>query len=214
MKAIALKIIALAAVCVAITGCYTDAVENFTEFSFQLPLEFDIKYENKYIPRYSVDFANLYEYQAYKDNRDQIAKAEVFQMNYWIDSIVYEGGIPFNPGIDTLAFEYVRYSIQFAKPLGDPQSLDSTQFIPDPDYPPIVLGEFKDVRVSDFYRKPHHIIEMADSTSKVISMSLKERPYYYLITEYSAARGQTEPERFFPLIKAHFDLVIRFVVKV
>ncbi len=198
-------------------SCYTDTVDNFSSFSFQIPVKFYTEYLDRTCPRISEDFSNLYEYKEYTDNRDKIVKAELLQFNYWIDSLIYEDGTPFDPKKDDLEFEYVKYSLQFAKPIKpwNEQSTDSTDFMKDPDYPSYVIGEFKNVQIRDYYRTAQYIIQVPDEVAKVISETLKDKPYYYIVTEYSGVKGTDGNyyEKKFKLIKARFDVVIRFEVK-
>ena len=198
-------------------SCYTDTIENFSSFSFQIPVRFYNDYVDRTCPRISEDFSNLYEYKEYTDNRDKIIRAEILQFNYWIDSLIFDDGRPFDPKLDDLEFEYVKYSLQFAKPIKpwDEQEIDSTKFMRDPAYQPYTIGEFRNVKVSDYYRNAQFIIQLPDSVGQVISKTLKEKPYYYIITEYSGIKGKDGKyySQTFDLIKARFDVVIRFEVE-
>ena len=85
----------------------------------------------------------------------------------------------------------------------------------DPAFQPYVIGEFRNVKVADYYRNAQYIVQLPDSVAKVISTTLKEKPYYYIITEYSGIKG-TDGKYYskkFKLIKARFDVVIRFEVE-
>ena len=199
----------------ALTSCYTDTVESFSSFTFQFPVHFETAYINREVPRTSRDFGNLYKYDEYQDNRDRIDKAEILQLNFWVDSLVKPDNTPYNPLLDTIIFDYVRYTLVFARPkYGNVYSTDSTDFEPDPSVSNFVLGEFLDVDLREFYRNPKHIINLPADVSATISDFLKTKPYFYVVTEYSKIKGQTAKELYFPFLEAKFDVIIRFKVNV
>lgn len=197
-----------------LASCYSDTVENFEKFNFQFPVNFATTYTFRAIPDTSRDFSNLYKYQEYYDNRDKIDKAIVLQFNYWIDTLVKADNTPYDPKVDKLEFDYVRYKLLFAKPKnGNIFSQDSTDFEPDPTIEPFVLGEYSNVKVEEFYRNPNHIIDVPLEVSNKISEFMKTKPYFYVVAEYSKLKGQTEEKIYFPYFKAKFDIIIRFEVK-
>lgn len=199
---------------VLMSGCYTDTINKIETFSIQIPIFFTGPFENRSAPDTSVDFSNLYQYPEYEENRNKISKAEILQMNYRIDSLVYEDGSIFDPSNDDLEFEFIRYSFQFSKPKnGNIYSTNPDDFIPDPNEERIVLGEFRDVKIRDYFRQAKQIIEVPKTSAVIISEGLKTRPYFFVYTEYSKVKGQTEDEFKFNLIKAKFDIVLRLEVK-
>lgn len=199
---------------IAFAGCYSDTVNSFETFTFQFPVAFTADYINRSVPRTTVDFSNLYKYDEFNKNKSKISKAQIIQMNYWIDSLVLDDGSAFDPAVNDLEFGFVRYTLKFARPkYGNEYSLDSIDFEPDPSKPDFELGSFDNVKVSEFYRNPKHILSVPEDKALVISELLKEKPYFYIVTEYSAIKGQAQPEIFFPLIRSRFDVMIRFEVK-
>jgi hypothetical protein len=199
---------------VLISGCYSDTVNNLSTFSLQLPIFFSGPFTNRSAPDTSVDFTNLYKYPEYEDNREKISKAEILQMNYRIDSLIFEDGTIFDPLNDNLEFDFIRYSFQFAKPKnGDIYSTNPDDFIPDPDEPKIQLGEFLNVKIQDYYKQAKYIMDLPETSAKIISEGLKVRPYFFVYTEYSKVKGQTVDEFGFKLIEAKFDVVLRLEVK-
>ncbi len=195
-------------------GCYSDTINKLETFSIQIPLLFAGPFENRTAPDTSYDFTNLHKYPEYRDNKDRVNKAEILQLNYLIDSLVYDDGTVFDPKTDDLEFYHIRYTLRFAKPLtGNEQSTNPDDFIPDDSLDEILLGEFKDVKIKDYYREAKHILEVPEESAKAISDMLKIKPYFYLYTEYSKVKGQTEEYIKFKIIKAKFDLILRLEVK-
>ncbi len=204
----------LLVILVLLSGCYTDTINKIETFSIQIPIFFTGPFTDRSAPDTSVDFSNLYQYPEYEENRNKISKAEILQMNYRIDSLVYEDGSIFDPSNDDLEFEFIRYSFQFSKPKnGNIYSTNPDDFIPDPNEERIVLGEFRDVKIKDYFRQAKQIIEVPKTSAVIISEGLKTRPYFFVYTEYSKVKGQTEDEFKFKLIKAKFDIVLRLEVK-
>jgi hypothetical protein len=197
-----------------LASCITQTITDFEYFTVQIPIFFETKSKDKESPDTARDFSNLYSYDQYRNNKDKISAAEIFQFNYRIDSLVMINGIPFNPLTDDLVFDNIKFSLQFALPKsGNIYTKDSTQFMPDPLSPVYVLGEYKDVNVKDFYKKAYHILSLADSTAIIISNTLKTTPYFYIYTEYSKIKGQTTDVVKFPYILAKYDVVVRLKVK-
>jgi hypothetical protein len=203
-----------------IAGCYTDTIDAFSKFTFQLPLLFHSTHIDKAAPDISYDFANLNKYKEYTDNKDRISKALVLQFNYWIDSLILKDNIPFDSNNRSVIFNYIRFSLHFAKL--KPQysyygemDIDSSHWMFDPAEEPYLLGEFRNVNVADYYRKAYHIVEVADDVAQIISEAVKNRPAFYIITEYSPLADQDttkEPKRHFPYVAARYDMIIRFSV--
>jgi len=197
----------------SINGCYTDTIECFKTFTFQFPVNVYSIYTNKAIPQISMDFSNLYQYDEYYDNRDKIEKAYILQVNYWIDTLVLLDNIPFNPAIHNLEFEYVKYKLIFAKSKdGNIFSKDSSTFEPNLDLEEFDLGVYYNVNVADFYRNPSYIIDIPNNVAEKISIQLKTEPFFYIVSEYSKLKGQTDDKVYFPLMNARFDIIIRFEV--
>ncbi len=198
-----------------LTSCMTDTINKFETFTVQIPVFFQSQHTDKASPDTSVDFSNLYEYKEYNDNKGRIDAAEIYQINYRIDSLVLENGKVFDPEIDDMEFEYVAFKLKFAvpKPGKSQYSLDSTDFEPDPNSPLYILGEFKNVNVKDYYRKSNHIIEVPEANAYAISEAMKNAPYFYIYTEYSRIKTQTTPEVILPYIRAKYDVIVRLKVK-
>jgi hypothetical protein len=197
-----------------VNSCVVDTVDSLSEFTFQIPVNFGADYLDRTSPDTSFDFSHLLKYDAYRENKDKISEALVYQLNYRIDSLVLEDGVPFGPGCNDLVFESIAYKLQFGKSLfGNTNSTNPNEYIPDPDSPIYELGEFVNVSVREFYRRSDHILEVPGSTASVISETLKRKPYFYIITEYSKIVGQTEETVSFPFINSKFDVIIRLKVK-
>ena len=197
-------------------GCYTSTVDSLSSFKFQLPLIFYSNYKNKAVPDTSIDFVNLTKYDEYNKNKDKIFKAEILSFNYWIDSLVMDNSTPFDPKVDDVQFEYVSFSLHFAKlKTNPPKPYDINNVVnweDDPLSPEYVLGEFTNVSVRDFYRDPSHILDVNDEVAQVLSSAVKYKPQFFIKSTYSKTKGQTSPKRTFPLVNARFDMIIRFQV--
>lgn len=199
-----------------LASCITQTVTDFEYFTVQIPILFNSEFKNRESPDTSRDFSNLFSYSEYRDNKDKIDAAYIFQFNYRIDSLVMVNGVPFNPNTDDLYFDDIKFSLQFAKTKyqgGNIYSKDSVDFEPDPASPVYVLGEFTDVNVKDFYKKAYHILTLDEPTAKIISNTLKITPYFFIYTQYSKIRGQTTDKVVFPYIASKYDVVVRLKVK-
>lgn len=200
------------------TSCYTEALDSLSTFKFQFIVSFDTEHDNSTVPDTSLDFSNLNEYPEYKDNFENIKRAEILHFNYWIDSLTLDGNRAFNPNSDYVEFEFIRYYLQFAVPRpgyipgNEAEDSNPSNWIPDPTFQKHLLGEFKDVNIKDYYRLSHHILEVPESTALVISEALINRPQFFIITEYSETKGEN-PNMEFPYIKARYDVDIRFEVE-
>jgi len=175
-----------------ISGCYQGTVDSFSTFTIQLPLDFTSKWRNRSAPDTSQDFTDLNTYKEYQDNKEKIQKTIFYQFAYWIDSIRVPQG---DPGIDKLEFAFVRYYLYFE---GDPVSSKH------------LLGEFKNVKIKDYYRIPH-VLAVPEAVAKVLETAAKEKQRFYTIAEYSAPTSGGSG--FFPYIDSRFDLVIRLELK-
>jgi hypothetical protein len=194
-------------------GCYADTINKLDTFSIQIPIFFSGPFKDRSVPDTAVDFSNLYKYPEYKDNRDRVNKAEILQLNYRIDSLVYEDGSVFNPLTDNLEFLYVKYSFRFAKSkTGNEQSTNPDDFEPDMSKPLITLGDFQNVKIKDYFKEAKYILDVSETNAKTISDGLKIKPYFYIYTEYSKIKGQTGDEFKFKLIQAKFDVILRLEV--
>lgn len=209
-----IKITLLIFIALIFNSCVTDTIDSLSEFTFQVPVLFVTDYFDRTSPDTSIDFTHLMKYDAYKENKDKIAEAIVYQLNYRIDSLVMENGIPFGPNSPDIVFDRISFKLQFGKSrFGNTYSLNPNDYIPDPDSPIYELGEFINVSVREYYRRSDHILQVPGSTASVISKTLKTVPYFYIITEYSRIKGQITDKVFFPFISSKFDVVIRLKVK-
>ncbi|MCX7908760.1 MAG: hypothetical protein N2560_04495 [Ignavibacteria bacterium] len=196
-------------------SCNTDFIGSVQNFRFQIPFYFYVNYYDKSIPDTSRIFANLNEYEEFTKNKSRLEQAEIVQFNYWIDSLVFGNNQPFDPNKDTLIIENVKFLLVFAKPKANVVNpRDTNDFEPDTSLPTFLLGEFNQVDVSDFYRKPHHIYVISTEISQVLTEVVRNRPYFYLISEYGKVIGQTSPKKYFSLIFVRFDVVIRFTLSI
>jgi len=196
-----------------LSGCYSDTINKFDSFSIQIPIFFNSPFEDRAAPDTSIDFSNLYQYPEYEENRERVTKAEILQLNYRIDSLVFEDGRVYNPQVDELEFYFVRYYLQFAIPTaGNIYSTNPNDFTPDPSQEKILLGEFIDVNVKDYFRSANNIIEVPESSAMTISEGLTTKPYFFIYTEYSRVKGQTTDKFGFKLIEAKFDVILRLEI--
>lgn len=197
-------------------GCYTSTIDALSTFKFQLPINFYSNWINKAAPDTSWDFNNLLKYDEYKDNQDKIKKSEILSFNYWIDSLIFDNGEVFKPGVHQLEFEFIKFYLVFARLKANPPNpfnpLDESNYEFDPDSPEYLLGEFTNVNATAYYRSPEHILEVPEDVAEVIAVAVKEKPQFFIKSIYSKTKGQTEPKRYFNLINARFDMVIRFEV--
>lgn len=173
------------ALCLCGSGCYTDTVDSLSTFTFQLPVNMEFKWRNKQAPDTTVDRVNLMEYDVYRDNREDIRIAELFQVGYWIDTLVG------NPGFEEAEFEFVEFHLQF---VGESEQ-----------YP---LGRYDNVSVRAYYKRPH-IIAVPDSIARVISEAVKKNSEFDVIQRYSMPKSGPGT---FPRIDGKVDLVIRLDV--
>ena len=200
MKTIKTKnfLLALLLIIVMITigGCYTNTVDSLSTFKFQLPVYFYSQWNNMAVPDTNVDYVNLMDYPEYRDNRKKIKKAEIISFNYWIDSLMIDNNLPFDPNGDVnLEFDFIKFYLQFDG--------DSINYL---------IGEFADVNAKDFYRKPQHILEVPGIIAEVISVALKEKTGFFIKSQYSKTKGQIEEKRVIPMVHARFDMFLRFEI--
>lgn len=201
-----------------------ESIDNLSTFNFRFPILFQAIYRDKASPDTSWDFVNLYEYDQYKDNVDKISKAEIIAFNYRIDSLIFtdkQTGSPviFNPSLhkNQLEYENIKFYLIFARPKDSSlvHSLDSADFEVDPAQAPILLGEYKNVKIEDYYRYSHYIEDIDEQVARTIDKALREQPHFYIQTEYGKMKDQDltkEPKRYIPFISSRYDLIIRFSV--
>ncbi len=223
-------------------GCYTETIDKLSTFEFRLPIFFRSTHFDKASPDTSRDFVNMLEYKEYRDNKDRILKAVIKEFNYRIRHVKITGDtIPpvmknfsadsianwdpqqelyFEPGDDpndTLGFEYIKFFLRFAElrpGYTDRNDLDSAHWRFDQlDTNKYLLGEYRNVRVNDYFRKSHHIIKVDSEIAAIISEAVRNKPAFWIITEYSKAFGQTEEKRKFPFVAADYDMFIKFQVE-
>lgn len=197
----------------ALTSCYTDVINSFQNFRFQIPFYFYLNYIDKSIPDTSRIFVNLNNYDEFLKHRDELASAEIVQFNYWVDSLVFSNNVAFDPERDSLIIENVRFVLIFARPKsGIVNPKDSSDFEEDTTLPRFVLGEFYNLVIRDFYRQPHHIKIISNEISQVLTEVVRSRPYFYLSSEYGKVLGQTTAKKYFSLVNVRIDIVIRFTI--
>lgn len=169
-------------------------VTDVTDVTLQLTIDFDPKFEDRSVPDSSIEVVNLEDYPEYNDNKDDIQNAEILHFNYSINNIKTSDNLP----IDSIEFEKVTFYLI-------PTVTDGGNRIPGMRYK---LGEFENLKVSDYYKTAKHIIEVGDDVGKLISDQIKETPYFVFVTEYSALKGENRAN-YFDYIDAHVDMVIR-----
>ncbi len=209
-----LKILILIVSLFILSSCIQDTINKFETFTVQLPVFFKTDHISKSVPDTSIDFTNLYQYQEYHDNKGKIDAAEVYQLNYRIDSLILENDLPFDPAKDDIEFDSVSFMLKFAKPKAgrSEYSTNPDDFEPDPQSKLFILGEYKNVKVKDYFRTAYNIIQVPEENAYAISEALKKTPYFYIYTQYSYVKGTYPLNTVFPFIRAKYDLVIRLKV--
>ena len=202
---------------ILLTSCYTKTVDDFSEFTVQIPINFYDKSTDRRVPDVGLNFSNLYQYEEYESNKNRIDRAEVYQFSIWIDSLVLPGNPPkpFVPNVDEIIFDHVRYTIVFAKPKipGNDHSLNEDEFEIDNTLQPFTLADFFNVSVSEYYKNPEHIYSVPQEQAIVISDLLKTRPYFFVLAEYSKYQNQPADTIIFPYSEYRGDLVVRLKIK-
>ena len=176
-----------------IIGFNSCDVTNISDVVLQMTIDFDPVFENKMVPDSSIDFTDLNDYEAYRDNKDQIEDATILHFNYRIDELKTEN----NMDIDSIVFESVNFYLIPTTSAGNR--------IPGQRYK---LGEFKNLRVADYYKTAKHIIEVPSDLGNLISEQIKETPYFIFVTEYSGLVGDNVDNKF-DYIESHMDMVLR-----
>ena len=166
-----------------LSGCYTDTVDSLGTFTFQLPINMEFDWQDKQAPDTTVDRIDLLDYQVYRDNQNKIESSELFQIGYWIDTLVGD------PGFEKATFEFVEFYLRF---VGE----EEKHF----------LGRYENVIVREYYKRPH-IIPVPEDVARTISDAIRKHPQFDIIQRYSAP---TEGSGTFPSIDGNVDLVIRF----
>lgn len=162
---------------------------------------------------------------------DSLALRQAASINKMIDLdplIQKDGnGVPITKDVQ-IEFEFIRFYLIFAEKV-HPGVSDESENLSDwkmerenGNIKSYLLGEFKDVNLKNAFRYPanadaesnkYHIEWVPEATAKIISEALKDKPQFYIRTDYSIVKGQTTPKYYFPFVSARYDLVIRFEVK-
>jgi hypothetical protein len=200
---------------ISFSSCYTETINDFSTFTIQVPVFFYDKSNNRRTPSQGLDFTNLNTNAEFVKNKAKVNRAEVYQFSYWIDSLVIPGSNkPFNPAVDELMFERIRYMIMFVKPKSSAVefSKDPNDFVLDNTIEPFIVGDFKNVKVSEYYKNPFHIVSIPDDRASEMSSTIKKQPYFFLVTEYSKYLNQPTDTIYFPWLEVRADIVIRLTV--
>ncbi|MCC7439111.1 MAG: hypothetical protein IT211_11515 [Armatimonadetes bacterium] len=169
---------------IGVGGC--SVVDSLDTFTMQLPINMEFSWRNRQAPDTTVDFVNLMDYSVYRDNMDDIQSAKLYQVGYWMDTLVG------NPSIEDAEFAFVEFYIRFQ---GEQQQH--------------LLGRYENVVVKDYYKRPH-IITVPDSIALLVSEAVRTKPQFDVIQRYSLPKNGTG---FFPRLEARVDLAIRLEVK-
>ena len=191
MKTIIVRGVAMAAIAVAaitsiigFSGC--DSLSSLDTFTMQLPINMEFSWRNRQAPDTTTDFVNLLDYSVYRDNMEDIQSAKLYQVGYWVDTLVG------NPSIEDAEFAFVEFYLRFE---GEQQQH--------------LLGRYENVVVKEYYKRPH-IITVPEDVALLISEAVKTKPRFDVIQRYSLPKSGTG---FFPRIEARVDLAIRLEVK-
>lgn len=169
---------------IGVGGC--SVVDSLDTFTMQLPINMEFSWRNRQAPDTTVDFVNLMDYSVYRDNMDDIQSAKLYQVGYWMDTLVG------NPSIEDAEFAFVEFYIRFQ---GEQQQH--------------LLGRYENVVVKDYYKRPH-IITVPDDIALLVSEAVRTKPQFDVIQRYSLPKNGTG---FFPRLEARVDLAIRLEVK-
>lgn len=172
-------------------GCYYDTINSVKALTLQLPLQFKMDWYNRIAPDTSYDFTDLETYKEYRDNKADIDRAIFHQFAYWIDSLVVAPG---DPAMEDVEFEFIRYELYFT----DMRREDA-----------YLLGEFRNVKVKDYLRKPH-VLAIPDSVAMVIEEAVRRNPRFHTIATYSSPKSGGSGR--FPLIISRFDVILRLKI--
>ncbi|MBX7217001.1 MAG: hypothetical protein K1X90_08495 [Candidatus Kapabacteria bacterium] len=191
MKKIIVRGIAMAAIAVAaitsiigFSGC--DSLSSLDTFTMQLPITMEFSWRNRQAPDTTTDFVNLLDYSVYRDNMEDIQSAKLYQVGYWMDTLVGD------PSIENAEFAFVEFYLRFE---GEQQQH--------------LLGRYENVVVKEYYKRPH-IITVPEEVALLISEAVKTKPRFDVIQRYSLPKNGSG---FFPRIEARVDLAIRLEVK-
>lgn len=191
MKTIIVRGVAMAAIAVAaitsiigFSGC--DSLSSLDTFTMQLPINMEFSWRNRQAPDTTTDFVNLLDYSVYRDNMEDIQSAKLYQVGYWMDTLVG------SPSIEDAEFAFVEFYLRFE---GEQQQH--------------LLGRYENVVVKEYYKRPH-IITVPEEVALLISEAVKTKPRFDVIQRYSLPKSGTG---FFPRIEARVDLAIRLEVK-
>lgn len=198
-----------------LTSCYTQTIADFSTFTIQVPVYFYDKSFKRRTPSQGFDFSNLNTNSEFVKNKEKINRAQVFQFSYWIDSLVLPGSKkPFNPKEDEMIIERIRYLIKFAKPKSADLEFSSNpnDFEIDSTIEPFLIGDFQQVKVSEYYKNPYHIVTVPEDRAIEMSDRIKAKPYFFLVSEYSRYLNQPYDTTYFPYSEIRADLVIRLTV--
>jgi hypothetical protein len=196
-------------------SCYTDTVNNFTTFTIQIPVYFYDKSTNRKVPSIGYDFSNLYKYDEYKKNKERINRAELFQFAFWVDSLIIPGSNkPFDPKNDEMIFDSIKYTLVLLKPKPGKSEYcqDPFDFDLDSTFLPFNIGDFHNVKISEYYKNPKHIINLPEEEAIKLSNALKSRPYFFIVSEYSRYQNQPQDTSYISYLEIRTDLVIRLSV--
>ncbi len=200
---------------VTLPSCYTDTVNSFSSFTIQIPIYFYDKSTNRKVPSLGYDFSNLYKYDEYKKNKERIDRAELFQFAFWVDSLVLPlNNKPFDPKVDEMIFDSIKYTLVLLKPKPgkSEESQNPFDFDLDTTFLPFNIGDFHNVKISEYYKNPKHIINLPEDEAKKLSDALKSRPYFMIVSEYSRYQNQPFDTTYIPYLEIRTDLVIRLTV--
>ena len=221
MKKKILILSSLLALVVLISSCYQSAVDSFSEWTFQIIVEFKPDYIGRHFPCDNLEYNNLNQFEEYKANKDKIKSADIVQFNYWVDSLQIVKGVPFNYNTDVCTFDSIRYSLVFAKLKSgytDSTKTDSIYYQPNYERGEFEIAKYplpgeQNVNAKEYWRNPSHIVSVSEERAQVISEILKYSPSYYIRTQYGNCTYNGSTINNISFIKAHFDLAIRFTVK-
>lgn len=183
-------VLVLAAGIIALNSC---DVTKVTDVVLQIAIDFDPKFTDKAVPDSSLDVVNLNDYPEYEENSDKIEDAEILHFNYRIDRIKTRNNMP----LDSIVFKSVNFYLIPTTSAGDR--------IPGQRYK---LGEFTNLKVSEYFRTAKQIVEVSSEVGQLISEQIRKTPHFIFVTEYSELVGE-KADKNFDFIDAHVDMVIR-----
>ncbi|MFA6571256.1 MAG: hypothetical protein WCT77_08465 [Bacteroidota bacterium] len=133
---------------VFISGCYTDTIDNLSEFTLQVPITVPMFQRGNSDTTFSNE--NLNKYAEYTNNKERVKRLHLYQSSFWLDSIA-----PFN---SSEVFQKIEYYF----------IIDSVQYL---------IARFNNLSVSSFFKIPQ-IYQVPDDIAEQVSAALLQNEVF------------------------------------